>query len=351
MTITDSPQARTSTADYATVRNSVGVYPITAPLVRVTGDDRLELLDGFGAKSAEFVEPDTVREVLALNEDGSPFAILLQIELDEVTWLLPRTPVTAAELQTYLDAQELPADVTVEIDPAGWGATAFEGPRAWAVAEHFVDFDISGLTLHGITPVESPNIGGALDGATAHLARVGTTGEYGYLLLSDAPAAAHDAVLAHAVAQDGAAVGHEGLARVQSEAGMPVYHAGFGGLSVNEADLAWMVDWQRIGEFHGSAELVSPTAETAKLVGLVAEAGVHVEVGAAVTAGGVEIGTVVAQTPSANPAEELVFALVESPFWVPGLDLEVVDAHGVARAAATTTAPRVIARSLHERIG
>jgi aminomethyltransferase len=112
-----------------------------------------------------------------------------------------------------------------------------------------------------------------------------------------------------------------------------------------------MVDWQRIGEFHGSAELVPPTAETAKLVALAAEAGVHVEVGAAVTAGGVEIGTVVAQAPSANPAEELVFALVESPFWVPGLGLEVVDTDGAARPAATTTAPRVIARSLHERIG
>src|SRR5262245_51040690 len=103
MTVTDNPQARTATADYSTVRNAVGVYPVTAPLVRVTGDDRLELLDGFLAKSAEFVEPDTVREVLALNADGAPFAILLQIELDEVTWLLPRTPVETVDLQTYLD--------------------------------------------------------------------------------------------------------------------------------------------------------------------------------------------------------------------------------------------------------
>lgn len=345
MTVTDSPQTRTATADYATVRTAVGVYPITAPLVRITGDDRLELLDRVLAKAAEFVEPDTVREALALTGDGSPFAILLHLELEEVSWLVPRTPVTADELQAYLDEIEHEAaDVTVEIAPEGFGAVAFEGPQAWSVAAHFVDFDISGLTLHGITPVVAEDI------ANAQLARVGTTGEYGYLIISDAPAAVHETVLSLAAAEGGAAVGPEGLARVQAEAGMALYHGGLGGLSVNDADLAWMVDWQRIGEFHGSADLEMPTTGSAKLAGLVASAGTRFAPGTTVTAGDTAVGVVGWQAPSANPDEELVFAVLDAPFWVPGLALAATDATGEVHVVRTATQPRVIARSLHVRI-
>lgn len=200
--------------DYATLRSTVGAYPVTAPLVRISGDDRLSLLDQFMAKSSEFVEPDTVREVLSLNADGTPFAVLLHFEMGEDSWLLPRTQVTAEALRTYVDGLDVPAGVTVEIAPEGWGATAFEGPQAWAVGARFVDFDISGLTLHAVTEAALP---GDPD-AVAHMARVGTTGEYGYLLISNAPAAAHEAVVAHVEEQGGAVVGAEGLARVQAEA-------------------------------------------------------------------------------------------------------------------------------------
>ncbi|MER6919496.1 aminomethyl transferase family protein, partial [Streptomyces spiralis] len=201
---------RTETDDYTTVRTTVGAYRITAPLVRVSGDERITLLDQFLAKSGEFVEPDTVREALALNADGTPFAILLHFEIGDDAWLLPRTQVTADELRAYLEQLDVPEDVTVEVEPEGWGASAFEGPTAWSVAANFVDFDISGLTLHAVTESALPEEPAAL----AHLARVGTTGEYGYLLLTNAPDAAHEAVLAAVAEQSGAPVGPEGLARV-----------------------------------------------------------------------------------------------------------------------------------------
>jgi glycine cleavage system aminomethyltransferase T len=346
MTLTDIARPVSVTADYATVRTSVGAYAITAPLVRLSGDERIAFLDQVFAKSGEFVDPDTVREVLALNADGSPFAIMLHLELDEVSWLLPRTPVTTEELSAYLGAIEA-EDVEVEIAPEGWGASAFEGPQAWAVAAKYVDFDISGLTLHGITQVANDE----LQDATAHIARVGTSGEYGYLILSDAPDAVHVDVLERVLAEGGAAIGTDGLARVQAEAGMPVYHGGFAGMSVVEADLAWMVDWQRIGEFHGSDELVAPTTESAKIAGLVAAVGSHFAEGTDVVAGDVKVGTIVRQTPSGNTDEELVFAVLESPFWVPGLDLAAADIHGTVTPLRTVTQPRVIARSLHAKIG
>ncbi|MGW0080728.1 aminomethyl transferase family protein [Streptomyces sp. NPDC003393] len=337
---------RTETDDYTTVRTTVGAYRITAPLVRVSGDERITLLDQFLAKSGEFVEPDTVREALALNADGTPFAILLHFEIGDDAWLLPRTQVTAAELRAYFEQLDVPEDVTVEVEPEGWGASAFEGPTAWSVAAHFVDFDISGLTLHAVTESALPEEPAAL----AHLARVGTTGEYGYLLLTNAPDAAHEAVLTAVAEQGGAPVGPEGLARVQAEAGMAVYAAGFTGLTVGEADLAWMIDWNRIGEFHGSDGLERPTTATARLTALAAPAESRFAAGAKVTAAGQEVGTVLWQAPAANPEEELVLALLDAPFWVPGLELAAGDEQGAERPLRTVTLPRVIARSLTTRI-
>ncbi|MFP3991535.1 aminomethyl transferase family protein [Streptomyces sp. E11-3] len=344
-TITVTPAAHTATDDYATLRTAVGAYRVTAPLVRLTGDDRLTHLDRFLAKSADFVEPDTAREVLALNADGTPFAILLHFEIGDETWLLPRTAVTDGELSAYLGQFETAAGVTVEISPEGWGATAFEGPLAWSVAAGFVDFDISGLTLHAVTE-SAPSA----PGATAHLARVGTTGEYGYLLLSDAPQATHEAVLAAVAAQGGAEVGDAGLARVQAEAGMGVYGAGFGELAVGQADLAWMIDWSRIGEFHGSDDLTAPTGSDARLTALVAPADSRFTAGTQITASGQRVGTVLHQAPAANPEEELVLALLDAPFWAPGLELAATDESGDARPLRTATLPRVIARSLTTKI-
>ncbi|MFB7617046.1 aminomethyl transferase family protein [Kitasatospora sp. NPDC056181] len=337
---------RTAQDDYTTVRTAIGVYRISSPLVRVSGGDRYTLLDQFLAKSSEYVEPDSVREALALNADGTPFAIVLHFEIGDDSWLLPRTPITTEALRSYLDELDTTGDVTVEIEPEGWGATAFEGPRAWAAAAKFVEFDVSGLTLHGVTESSVPSDPTAL----AHLARVGTTGEYGYLLISNAPEAAHEAAVAAVLAEGGAEVGPEGLARVQAEAGMAVYAAGFAGLPVHEADLAWMIDWNRIGEFTGSDDLVKPTTELARLTALAAPAGTAFTAGTEVTAGGQGVGTVLWQAPSANPDEELVFALLNAPFWVPGLELAAQNEDGAESPLRTVTLPRVIARSLTTRI-
>ncbi|MGW0615006.1 aminomethyl transferase family protein [Streptomyces sp. NPDC002788] len=337
---------RTAKDDYATLRTSVGVYRIGAPLVRISGDERLSLLDRFLAKSSEFAEPDTVREVLSLNADGTPFAILLHCEIGDESWMLPRTPVPVEALRTYLQELDVPEGVTVDLEPEGWGATAFEGPQAWSVAARFVDFDIAGLTLHAVTESELPGA----PAARAYLARVGTTGEYAYLLISDAPQAAHEAVAVAAQEEDGAVVGPDGLARVQAEAGMAVYSAGFAGLTVGQADLSWMVDWDRLGAFHGSQNLCKPTVETPRLTALTAQADSRFAVGAKVSVGGEAVGTLYWQAPSTNPDEELVFAVLDAPFWVPGLDLSAPDEQGADRPLRTVTLPRVLARSLATKI-
>lgn len=338
--------AGTGHDDYTALRTTVGAYRISAPLVRITGAERFTFLDALLSRSSAFVEPNTVREALSLRPDGSAFAIWLHLEIDDESWLLPRTPVTAEDVRTHLDALDLPEGVTVETEPEGWGATALEGPQTWSAVARFIEFDISGLTLHAVTEAALPGTPDAL----AHLARVGTTGEYGYLLLSNAPQEAHEAVCAAAREQGGTETGPSALARVQAEAGMGVYSSGFAGLSVSQADLAWMIDWNRLGEFNGSQDLVKPSTSTGRLTALLAPAGSKFISGTEVKAAGRPVGSVIWQAPSANPDEELLLALLGSPFWVPGLALSAEGRESADLALRTVSMPCVIARSNSTRI-
>lgn len=324
-----------STNDYRIVREAAGVYPVAAPLIHLEGDERLALLDTFLSKSSDFADPDTTREALALRADGSPFALVLQIEGDEDTWLIPRTPTTASAVDEYVAALDVPEGVTVTVAPEGWAAIAVEGPLAPRVADNFVDGDIEDLLLHSVVDVERES-----GDAPGRLARVGTTGEYGYLLLTTDGAADLARFVELATEVDGGAVGAEGLARVRAEAGMPYYDHGFGSLSVAEADLSWIVDWERIGEFLGSDELVRPTADSAKLTPIVSAPGTRIAAGAPVIADGERIGTIVWTAAAGNDTEELAFALLDDPFVVPALEISVDEV-----SAVTVTLPRVLSRS------
>lgn len=330
-----------TTTDYRTLRDSVGVYSPAGPLIHVTGEDRFDFLDAFLSRSAEYVDVETTRECLALSEDGTPFAIFLHLEREDETWLLPRTSVTADEVASYL-SRFITGDVAIEVAPDGWGAVAFEGPSAWRVAAELVDFDIAGLVLHSITDVEVPGHAGK---GTPFLARVGTTGEYGYLLVSDDVAVAREIVFSHVEEFGGAEVSQEGLARVQAEAGMPYYAMGVRSLDVNTADLSWLLDWNRLGEFHGSESLVAPVRDQRKLAPVVAEAGISIEDGETVRVGSEGVGTIFYRTPPANPEEELYFAVIDAPYGVPTLTLSA------SAPVRTVSLPRVVARSTVEKMG
>lgn len=331
--------------DYQIIRNATAVHTIHAPLVRITGDDRLEFLDQFLSRSSDFVDPDTTRECLALADDGRPFAILLHLELEEASWLLPRSSVGIDDLTDYLEELDAPGDVRIEVAPDGWSAVAFEGVTAWRVAESLIDYDISGLVLHGMTAITVP---GADEGTSAVLARVSTSGEYGYLIITDAGDIARQTIVEKAREIGGAEIGADALARAEAEAGTPHYAYGVRGHDLNEMDLSWLIDWNRIGEFRGSDGLSAPTREQCRIVPFAAPAGTVIETPTAVLADGQRIGEVLYMTPSANPDEELGFALVEAPFWVPGIDMALGTDDGPT--VRTVTLPRVLARSSVEKM-
>ncbi|WP_265443689.1 hypothetical protein [Flexivirga meconopsidis] len=332
-------QQETAAADYDTVRSGSACYQPAGVLVRVTGADRLDYLDTVLSKSTEFVEPDQVREVLLLTDDAEPFAVVTHWELEDETWLLTQTPVAVADVEAFF--AQAADGVEIDVAPAGWGVVAVEGPASWKVAAHYLDFDISGLILHQSAPAEVDGVDG-----THYIARVGTTGEYGYVLLSDTFEQVRAHVLATTEGEGGRQVSATGLSRVQAEAGNPFYAAGFAGLDVSAADLAWLVDWQRIGEFRGSDALAAPTRDDRKITPVVVSNDAALEPGAEVRAGDTVVGSVAFEAPAGNPAERLAFVVVDAPFWVSGTELQAGDAE-----LQTVSIPRVVSRSTTERMG
>ncbi|WP_035800595.1 hypothetical protein [Kitasatospora mediocidica] len=331
---------------YDRIRATVGVYTPGSSLVAVSGLERGVVLGRILAKDSEYVEPDTARDTLILDEQGGIWDAVIHIELDNTSWLIAQSRTDLAEL-----LREAAADLEdVEVVDAAeeQSAVAFEGPKAWRIAANLVDFEISSLVLHGVTAVDLP---GAEGGESGVLARIGTTGEYGYLLLAPAGADPLATVLRQAEALDGGEVDPAALARARAEVRHPQIAEQTAGLTVREANLEWLVSWNREDEFRGGAALLEAPAPERGLVTVSAPAGSAPAAGAAVLAGEVAVGEIRTVFPSAPGADELALALLAKPFDVPGLELHSTAADGSAVTLSTVASPVVVPQSWTERIG
>ncbi|GAA1250796.1 glycine cleavage system aminomethyltransferase GcvT [Kitasatospora nipponensis] len=330
---------------YDRIRATVGVYTPGAALVAVSGLERGVVLGRVLAKDSEYVEPDTARDTLILDEDGGVWDAVIHIELDNTSWLIAQTRTDLADLLRAA-AQDL-EDVEV-LDAAGEQlAVAFEGPKAWRIAENLVDFEISSLVLHGVTAIDLPGA----DGESGVLTRIGTTGEYGYLLLAPAGADPLATVLRQAEELGGGLVDEAALARTRAEVRHPQLGDHTAGLTVREADLEWLVSWNREDEFRGGEALQAAADPERGLITLSAPAGAVLVEGAAILAGDTEVGRLRALFPSTQGAVELALGLLAKPFDVPGLELRTEAADGTAVTLTTVSSPVVVPLSWTERIG
>lgn len=344
----------TDHAGYRALRDGVGVYRRPDHgIVALTGDDRLHVLDRVLSKGSDFTDPDTAREAVIVTAAGEPFALVLHVELDDSSLLIALTPLDAGALAARVRdiAARTPDAGDTEITEPALVGIAFEGPAAWRVAADFLDFDISGLVLGAVA--EAVHDGVPADGFDPRIVRTGTTGEYGYLLLTAAGSAdaAQTLVQDLAAPHGGAAVAPDELWRAQAEVASPLYGTGFGGLSTAEADVSWLIDFARIGAFDGSDAIPALQEQGRRLTPIVLGASARVSDGAAVTAGdaGDRVGTVVTTSIPVD-GNRIAYAIIESPFHAPGLALAVAgDAGSVP--ADTVALPLLVTRSTTERIG
>ncbi|NUR60186.1 MAG: hypothetical protein HOV87_16215 [Catenulispora sp.] len=358
---TNETDQTTVAQQYAHLRRTVGVYAPAAGLVSVTGLERGLVLGRILARESEYVEPNTARDSLILDPDGGVWDAVVHIELDDASWLVSQSRSDLADLVrtaaqdldevAVFDAGEAgeagEAGDALDPDAAGgaYTAVAFEGPAAWRIAALLVDFEVSSLVLHGATAVE------LAAGGAGVLARIGSTGEFGYLLIAPRSAGAADWVLEQAAALGGGAVQAPALARVRAEARHPQIPAYSRGLTVREAGLEWLVGWNREDEFRGAAALAGLPDPEQGLIHLTAPSGTAPAVGTAVHAGGQVVGAVREVFATVDTADDLVLGLLAKPFDVPGLTLRGTGPDGAAVALRTVSAPVVVPLSWSERIG
>ncbi|MFH8751968.1 aminomethyl transferase family protein [Streptomyces rimosus] len=343
--MTSAPPA-TVAEQYAYLRTTVGVYTPGVSLVALGGLERGEVLSRALARDSEYVEPDTARESLILDEDATVWDAVAHIELDDTSWLFSHSRDGLAGLleRTAADAGVQDVEIT---DAADHVTIAFEGPKSWQIAADLLDFEISSLVLHGATTVRLPGE----NGAEGVLARIGTTGEYGYLLLAPAGSGAAEWVAARAAELAGGPVGTEALLRARTEVRHPQIPAQSEGLTVREAGLEWLVSWGREDEFRGGEALAAAEDAERGLITVLAAAGQAPAVGSPVEAGGQEVGIVHLVAPLAGTDQELALALLRKPFDVPGLDLTGRTADGAAVTLRTAASPVIIPQSWNERLG
>ncbi|MEY9926775.1 glycine cleavage system aminomethyltransferase T [Catenulispora sp. GP43] len=334
---------------YDHLRRTVGVYAPAAGLVSLTGLERGLVLSRLLARESEYVEPNTARDSLVLDADGGVWDAVVHIELDDTGWLLSQSRADLADLvravAADLDEAEV-ADAAAEYE-----AVAFEGPKAWRIAAQLVDFEVSSLVLHGAAVVAPAGGGSGGNGGNGVLARIGSTGEFGYVLLAPVASGSAAWVLEQAEALGGGAVGAEALARVRAEARHPQVPVYSEGLTVREAGLEWLVSWNREDDFRGAAALSADPEPERGLIHLTAPAGTAPAAGTALYAGEVAVGAVREVFATVDAADDLALGLLDKPFDVPGLTLRGTGPDGAAVKLRTVSAPVVVPLSWSERIG
>ncbi|MDR1512589.1 MAG: hypothetical protein LBS56_03760 [Propionibacteriaceae bacterium] len=328
-------------AAYNAIRHATAVYARGARFVEVSGLQRAELLSWALAKSTEYAQPGTSIDTLALGDDGSPVDLVLAVFDEDRTILV--SDVTDGVLDQLPALAEERGLTDVAVTPLeGWCAVAVEGPSCWTIVEDLVEDDLASMTLMERRPAKSPL------GAPGILGRIGTTAEFGYLWLGEAPLEETlQSFVDRAEARDPASglITPAALQRAQLEVNNPVFPDMFEGLTLREAGLEWLAGAGRDDEFRGQPDDVDTPRER----GLVAVHAYGHEIpakGTPVEAGGVKVGEIFVAAPQVGQPDGFALALLDVPFDVPSLDLE---AGGVP--LKTVSRPAVDPQSWTETIG
>jgi glycine cleavage system aminomethyltransferase T len=308
-----------TTSGYHALRNTAGAYRRGTSILSVAGADRGALVSFVCAKRTEFAQPGTVTESIALSPEGRVDALILVIVEDERILL-------ASDQVVRIDAEAIAASlgltqVTVADVTANFTAASVEGPRSWRAVDELVDDDISSVLLNEVRAISVT--AGAETAVPGVLARVGTTAEYGYLILIEAPGAVVDALdVAVRLAEQvgGGEVNRESLLRAQAEVSHPLVPAQFDGLSVAEAGALWTLSADREDEFSGRSVLDAGLPGR-RLIAVTAPASDAPEAGAAVFAGETQVGRIQVSLARAGQPDGFALALLDTPFHVPGLTL------------------------------
>lgn len=310
-------------ASYDAIRTAAGVYRRGTEIVRIVGTERMQLATRLLAKSIEFVAVDSCVDSLLLDEDGQTLGLTVALLRNDEILLVVEGDVAWFDL-----AERISADFDATVTRDKRIAIAIEGPKAWQIAAPLViDREIADVLLGEV-------LDGAFEGSPVILARTGTTAEFGYLVI-----AAEEALTPLVTATetiDGGEIDPAVLTRVRVETNYTVFPQQFAEVSLLEAGLGWFVTLEREDEFIGAA-VIDTEVPTRRVIAAEIE-GDCPEINTEVRDEDKIIGRVLVSTERAGREYGLALLLLDDPYGVPGLEVDI-DGHTAFTRARPTIAP------------
>jgi aminomethyltransferase len=330
----------TTEESYAAIRSTAAVYNRGGEVLRLTGTHRTDLLSWLLAKQTEFAEPGTVIESLILGEAGNVEGSALVVLDDESAIVIADSPTQLLPVAlAAIESQGFEGTFAEDAEDAA-AVLAVEGPLSWQVAEEVTDEPISEILLNEWRH-------GEVNGARCVLVRIGTTAEYGYLVITSAAAgAASFETLADSARElGGGSIDKAVLRRAQAEVNHPVLPSQAEGLNIFEAGIQWMATPNRDDDYRGK-DGVRLEAPARKIVAAICDGADFPEPGTTVTDEGTAVGRV--QTATARAGQECGFGLLllDVPYCVPGLTLSAGGS-----TLSTVARPAVDPQSWTQQIG
>lgn len=330
-------------AEYAAIRKGIGITDRSEMgKFRVSGEAALGLLDRAVTCNVENLPENAIRLGLMLDEAGRILAdvqVYNNFEDYIVTCDSPLRQPVLARLQECNPGGAVVDDISAELR-----AICVEGPRSWHVPQRLVGLDATGLRLLNFNHTQVGDV-------KTILARVGFTGEYGYLFF--VPPESSDAVLARMreAAPEAVPCGREvhDLLRLEVRS-FNLQLDVVEGETPLQVGLHWMIDFRKQG-FAGSAALFAEKQRgvARRLVAFKCERGGEPRRGDALFDGEAKVGYVANAAHSPALGCAIGLAYLDSAYaWV-GIRLELAAAGGRVEAH-TVSAPFFVTESTLIRI-
>jgi glycine cleavage system T protein (aminomethyltransferase) len=342
----DMPQQYTSIRDeHLAVRKVAGLFDVShMGRFRVAGDSCVDFIQRLVTNDVAPLVDGQAQYNLMCNEAGGVVDDLVVYRGSEGVFVV----VNASNREKDLDwlRSHAPSDVEIEDRTFELGLIAFQGPRAQEL-----------LPCEGVDLDAIPYFGfghGDVAGIHALISRTGYTGEDGFELFisSDRVGAAWDGILEHGRAAGVLPAGLGARDATRLEAALRLWGNDMDEtVNAYEAGLGWTVKLGK-GDFIGRDALQKVKADGPRrtLVGLKLQPGDIARHGAAVAAGGKQVGVITSGTHSFFLGYPIALAMVEARSLQVG-DSAVVEVRGREARADVVKLPfyRGSARSFSEK--
>lgn len=323
--------------EYRAVRKESGFIDYSDyTTIRVSGAGAAEYLDNLCTKDIQFLNIDMLAECLVLNAEGDALGIAWVMNVGD-DFLMMTAPESAEDILALM-REQLPGEgVTLE-EITDQALIGLEGHNSWRIVRDVLDVDVNGMPLRGIQEVTD------FAGATLLLARIGRTGEYGYLALGDPETVARyvDACFAY-TKDEGLSlrfVGRKAVEICMLETGQPDFrYENREKGNIFELGQQWLVQYEK-EEYLGRDRLMATFGggQERTAVLFTAEETGSLSDGDEVLLGGETVGSVVHTAECPGNGKQIGIALVNHDLAVSGITLSA----GSGRTEIVTVSSPVI---------